>query len=296
LTPPLHLKPLGKWRVGLLDLTHSFILQPGYSEEDDSVTFPDSVKGKKTNFYAMSHYVAMLAKNPSIYTDSYFHEFLDFERLANFPNGFDDTPPPAEDSARDKFTIGFVFNDHINKELRQKDFPTSEETDRKTVNVQFAADVKYTVKQILYRILHKLSSAMSKSAANVAEFNSKEERGLVLFNVATNFVDNIQQIAAMKNRKNKNKNRLPHSKYMFLYTDLIGPRYIGSEYHPVLSVLPIKEIFHEYSAMKNVVYFPVKKEIVDSISVRFNDEYGAPLALEPSTLPTCVTLHFKRDL
>jgi hypothetical protein len=142
-------------------------------------------------------------------------------------------------------------------------------------------------------ILVAAKTLMDTHKKTVVEFNYKELRAKALINIASNFIDYLQQEARGRKRFRSGDK---YGNYMFVYTDIIHPRHVGSQFHPVLSVLPINEISHEYTAMKNIQYFPVNKEVINDISLRFNDEYGDPLGFEPSTLPTCVTLHFKRDL
>jgi hypothetical protein len=87
-----------------------------------------------------------------------------------------------------------------------------------------------------------------------------------------------------------------HKAYMYVYTDIISPRNVGEGYHPILSILPLHEASHEFTAVRNVQYFPVNTDTLGNISIKFADEYSNPLPVESSWNPTCVTLHFKRDL
>ncbi len=182
------------------------------------------------------------------------------------------------------------------QETDQKDDkppPVKDDEKKDFIYATFKVGVPYTGKQVLYVILVAAKTLMDTHKKTVVEFNYKELRAKALINIASNFIDYLQQEARGRKRF---KSEDVHDNYMFVYTDIIRPRHVGSQFHSVLSVLPIKEISHEYTAIKNIQYFPVNKEVITDISLRFDDEYGDPLGFEAGTLPTCVTLHFKRDL
>jgi hypothetical protein len=366
LTPPLVLKPLGKWRVGMLDVTHSYNLKRGFKKDDDAIKFPQFLAKKEVKFYTVPHFGAMFAKAPFIYTDSYFHQFLNFEKMLNFPDDFGDFKPPEQKKGEvkaEKFLLNLemdeedlrkisrsadieqedgssgrsrrsvqiqnantntnteqgagsskttekIENKKKDKKAEQEDKkknsvrdensnqnndkPTPEEDKEKdSIQATFKVGVPYTGKQVLYVILVAAKKLMDTHKKTVVEFSYKELRAKALINIASNFIDYLQQEARGRKRF---RSEDVHGNYMFVYTDIIPSRHVGSQFHPVLSVLPIKEISHEYTAIKNIQYFPVNKEVINDISLRFNDEFGDPLAFEAGTLPTCVTLHFKRDL
>jgi hypothetical protein len=373
LTPPLVLKPLGKWRVGMSDVTHSHNLKRAFRRGDDVIQFPQFLAGREVKFYAVPHFAELFAKASFIYTDSYFHPFLNFEKMLNFPVGFQDFNPPKQKEGEPKAQV-FLLNlemdeedlrkisrsadveqggnggrsrrsipiqntnqgggkpstnvvqgggagktkeeiDEIKKRAalekdkeklaaqirnangkpgviagqgaggdkaknevekekdNKKNSVRDQNTDQKdgkpkpvkneekdSIYATFKVGVLYTGKQVLYTILVAAKTLMDTHKKTVVEFSYKELRAKALINIASNFIDYLQQEARGRKRF---KSEDVHGNYMFVYTDIIRPRHVGSQFHSVMSVLPIKEISQEYTAIKHIQYFPVNKEVIN---------------------------------
>ncbi len=113
LTPPLVLKPLGKWRVGMSDVTHSHNLKRAFKGVDDTIQFPTFLANKMVKFYTVPHFGAIFTKAPFIYTDSYFHQFL------NFRDGFQEFKLPKPKKGEKK-AEEFLLNLEMNEEDLRK--------------------------------------------------------------------------------------------------------------------------------------------------------------------------------
>lgn len=88
----------------------------------------------------------------------------------------------------------------------------------------------------------------------------------------------------------------PTPAFMFMYADIIQPRHCGDQYNNILSILPLKEVESEYTAIKNVQYFPLNRKEISEISIKLADEYGNPIAVESGYHPTYISLHFKKEV
>lgn len=282
LNPPLNLQPGGGWRVGLLDITHAYVFENSFDRSDDIIKFSDELNDKSIELINLPVYVMFFAKNPFVYTDSYFHDFLDMDKLKNFPNDevFESAKTTKSFDPRVSFTLILKLKND----------------DKISTKITFSTKTNYTGKEILYKLLEGYMDLMNLHATTDWSWSVRELRGNQLLTVSNNFVDamhtTVRRFQKLRKFGKSNKNN-----YLFLYSDVISARNVGDQFHPVLCILPIKEELqpHDYLAVKHVQYFPVKKEFIENISLKFMNEFGQPLALESSFKPTCVTLHFKKD-
>lgn len=81
---------------------------------------------------------------------------------------------------------------------------------------------------------------------------------------------------------------------MFVYTDIINPRCIGSIESRFLRVVPCADSKGGCISFKNVEYCPLEKTFIESISILIADGTGKKIAFNSSTKPTYIMLHFKK--
>lgn len=82
--------------------------------------------------------------------------------------------------------------------------------------------------------------------------------------------------------------------YIYIYTDLIKPRFIGKDRSRFLRIAPI---FHNENRIcfNHIEYCPIEKTYVDSISILIMDGYGKRINFIESYIPTYIMLHFKKN-
>jgi hypothetical protein len=88
--------------------------------------------------------------------------------------------------------------------------------------------------------------------------------------------------------------KTPHvNKLMYLYLDIIKPRFLGDQYVRCIRVIPstsLEEIIH----FNHIEYYPVELKYIESISVLISDEQGEKINFKDSFIPFYCTLHFKK--
>lgn len=98
-------------------------------------------------------------------------------------------------------------------------------------------------------------------------------------------------------KKNTSKNCVTEKdeslNFMFLYADIIKSRIVGDYYYQCLKVIPVKGE-EQVITFSNLEYYPLQKNVFDSISISLQDDVGDKIDFQSSTKPTMVTLHFKR--
>lgn len=278
LTPPLILKPLGKWKVGLTDLTHSYILNEPYQSSDDVIRFYH-LNNTNLQLSDFIFYIVLHSKKPTIYTRSYFHDFLDYEKLKNFSTNE---------------TLNTYKKKLINPDSLES-FTVNWEYARVKHNFKIHLNINYTGKEIFYIFVSSLVDFLNKYEKNknlVNEDNFTDYKTKLIYGILNNTIDSIQSNCKLVS----NSRIISQNAFFFVYSDCIQPRYVGDKFYNVLSVLPLKEVEHEYTAIKNVQYFTVNKEILNNISIKFADEYGRSIPIDTDFHPTCVNLHFKKDV
>jgi hypothetical protein len=295
----LELKPLGRWQVGLRDFSHSPIMDSKYDIEDDKIKFVETMNLHGVlNLNNFIFYSMMFAKNPSIYTKSYFNEFIDANLLKDFPANFEN----FKTDINEKNTIFKV----LFAELKTIDNNVVK------VEVDFDSKITYTMHQILFKIFLKFeeiltskTEAFSLNCENnkgtscdqnnhtfdfIYNVNNKEMRAYYLYNIGVNIIDIIEKV---QNKLYKNKSPR-YVNYMFIYTDVILPRHVGENFNNVLHICPIKEFDNQYNAIKNVQYYNVNKDTISNITIKILDENGENISFKSGFFPTSVTLHFRK--
>ena len=66
--------------------------------------------------------------------------------------------------------------------------------------------------------------------------------------------------------------------YLFVYCDIIHPHLLGDTLAHLLRVIPLTpgDVTHNWIAA-NPYYFPVSKDVVDSVCLYLRDEFGEPI-------------------
>jgi hypothetical protein len=240
-------------------------------------TLPGEIPIKKFPFY-----IACNAKNPTIYNKAYFHDFMDTEKLENFPDSstYADYKINDDDSLN-VFKVA-IFFDNID---------SSRTTEQKIITFNF--NQVYTGKQIIYKVLKACFDLIEEWQTKIRDYDVRFTKTHALKVILDHFITELKHFT-----KNLNK-YMPMDfvgSFMYVYTDVIAQRHVGDEYHRVLNVLPINEVAPEYTIIKNVQYYPVNKKEINSISILLTDEKSNLIPLEGGYNPTCVTLHFKKDI
>ena len=82
--------------------------------------------------------------------------------------------------------------------------------------------------------------------------------------------------------------------YIYIYTDIIKPRFIGKDKTRFLRLIPILD--HENRIrFDHVEYCTLEQTYIDSISILITDGYGNRINFENSFIPTYIMLHFRRN-
>jgi len=287
LNPPLELDSLGKWKVGITDIYHSFVLDNPYDSRKDCIKFDKNLRDHGSyNMTKITFYMMVFAKDPRIYSTSYFHDFLNKENLKDFPNSeiFAD--------------LKLKQMEHQNKDTQITIHLESKQHEINNENI-FDFSVKldiskiYTAKEILFCLMNGYNKAFEKLLKD--DVNKREKRADMLYGYIDLFVDNIHNFQSLLIKEKDFTNNVD-SGFMMIYVDCISPRNFGDGYLNVLQMIPLREVLHEYTAIRNIQYFPVNKTLLTDISIKIADEYGNPIPFENSYSPTVVTLHFKKDL
>lgn len=81
--------------------------------------------------------------------------------------------------------------------------------------------------------------------------------------------------------------------FVYVYTDLIRPRYIASSFARFLRVIPLTAD-RRHIRFENIEYVPIERTFFESVSILLTDAYGERIKFNASTIPTFVVLHFKK--
>lgn len=279
IVPPLELD--GDWKVGITDIRHNYLLDHVFSNKDDEIIFPLRMGApwKSMPINRLPFYVARYSTHPAIYNTAYFHDFLKHSKLENFDTDLTlkeyDVEPTTKEENKLKVVVTFD-EEELAKEVGEE-------------IIEFSVLTTYTGKQILYKYLYACKKLLEKGGER---FNTAEILGVALKILAEMFIEQIKRSAKTLSTYHYMK---AIGSFMYVYTDIIRPRHVGNQYHKILSILPIEEIKNEYTAIKNVQYYPVDRKRIDDISIKLTDENSQQIPLEGGYNPTCLTLHFKKD-
>lgn len=227
------------------------------------------------------------AKEPRIYTIHYFRSFLNLRKLKSFETDPDINQHKTElDETKPRY-----FFKLFSFAAKYKDASNNEKF------IELDADRKYSLKQIMWRVLdtfYKIFVEAAKNPNAIPDFNVDTYQGTVAentFAVANIFVQtflyHVMQRFDLRNHS---------SNYILLYTDIIRERMISNSLSKVLYVTNRnKNILTEEIYVKNLQYIPLAQTYIEEVSVAMYDEEGQLLVLDSEDgNPTCVQLHFKR--
>lgn len=139
---------------------------------------------------------------------------------------------------------------------------------------------------------------LSPPTKNTLILPAPDEVGTSLFHIPKGIIDTI--IEPIVNQQDPVK-PVPTSqtqcnimKYMYVYTDIIKPRFIGKDKSRFLRLIPIFD--HEKRVrFDHVEYCPLEKTYIDSISILITDGYSKRINFIDSYLPTYIMLHFRKN-
>lgn len=83
--------------------------------------------------------------------------------------------------------------------------------------------------------------------------------------------------------------------FAFIYCDIIKPRLIGNQCNRCLRIIPRTNV-PQHIVFKNVEYYPVQTNVIQSISILIIDDQGEKMNFSSSSIPTMCTLHFKKAI
>lgn len=83
-------------------------------------------------------------------------------------------------------------------------------------------------------------------------------------------------------------------KFLYVYTDIIESRRIGSKTARCLKVFAADANVHGTKRFSNIEYVNVSSSYIPSISIKLADQTGAIIKFNNSIVPTMVILHFKK--
>lgn len=81
--------------------------------------------------------------------------------------------------------------------------------------------------------------------------------------------------------------------FLYVYCDLIKPRYIADQFARFLRVIPLSDSIR-HIRFTHIEYCPLERIYFDSVSILLTDSYGQRIKFNASTIPTYVMLHFKK--
>lgn len=173
LNPPIELESLGKWKVGVTDIYHSFVMDNPFDSRKDYIKFDVKLKSHGSfNVKSITFYMLVFAREPRIYSTSYFHDFLNKENLKDFPVSeiFSDlmmkhTEYQKEDS---QITIHLESKQHEINNENIFDF-----------SIKLDVSKVYTAKEILFSILYGYNKAFEKLLKD--DVNIREKRAEMLY-------------------------------------------------------------------------------------------------------------------
>lgn len=88
----------------------------------------------------------------------------------------------------------------------------------------------------------------------------------------------------------------PKMDFMFIYCDIIQLRSIGSQRAKILKIIPARSYPETIVRFGHVEYVPIHDAYIRSISIKITNQQGRKMHFLNSTLPTMVTLHFKKTI
>lgn len=98
--------------------------------------------------------------------------------------------------------------------------------------------------------------------------------------------DNYHDLLLNSNRTNTNLN------YIYVYTDIIKPRYVGDIKSRYLKIIPRLNTHADIIKFKHIEYCPLEKGYIENLTIQLMDIEGEKIDFAGSTSPTYVMLHF----
>lgn len=83
--------------------------------------------------------------------------------------------------------------------------------------------------------------------------------------------------------------------FLYVYCDLIKPRYIADQFARFLRVIPLDGENH-HIRFTHIEYCPLERVYFDTVSILLTDSYARKIHFDASYVPTYVMLHFKKNV
>lgn len=276
--------------VGLVDCTFPRILGTlaNASDEIDLITLPESISRKKglDKLEFLANIVLENAKKPSIYHKNYFKDFLNLENLKSFENNpFINRHKVVQGEGKQLLFKVFNFNDSL--------FRAAEAY----YHVIFEVDRAYTLNQIVWIICNTYNTIIKtarKAPTIFAKYGINENisNAEILYTAAFTFINEL-----LTQVLGKYSIIFEDSNYLLIYTDIIEERIVGDSLSKVLYLTNRdKNANIEQLDVKNIQYIPVIKQSINEISIFIADEQGQQIVFESDKTPTCLTLHFRKNV
>lgn len=96
------------------------------------------------------------------------------------------------------------------------------------------------------------------------------------------------------NKFNGKESKIPELEMLYVYSHIIKPRIVGDQVVRCLKVLPADPNRSQYIKFGRIEYYPIDTFYIRNISIIILDAQSKRIDFNESTIPTLVTLHFRK--
>lgn len=237
------------------------------------------------------------AKQPFMYDEDYFSEFLKIDNLKKFINNDGELLKyetkidyaSVENESKTIFLVppGQVVQKFRNaSEILSNDPKKSlKEKIEESNYIVFEYDKQYTGRQIMWIIISKLKHILQQQGSNSEEIlkdigiKLQKDEILETESILLKVVEHLVNTFKSQFEKYK-KIKAENCRFIFIYCDFIKPRIVGNNFANILYIMsrPNEEKAHTI-VVNNYQYLPVNKSYIESLSFRLTNEYGEQLYL-----------------
>ena len=152
---------------------------------------------------------------------------------------------------------------------------------------------------LAYKLISSEMTEIQQMSEETIVFVGKKDFWKVhLNNFLVEFYGKLRANGILYDQNIKNK-LLPdeesHLNTMFIYTDLIKHRMIGDKLFQCIKML-VSDGDEQLIEYKNPEYYPLQRLNFNSISISMLNDQGEKINFHPSSAPTMITLHFKKEI
>lgn len=164
--------------------------------------------------------------------------------------------------------------------------------------------IPQALSQIPEPVLSKLEPMQDEKHTNVNQSemeiavvddanNSKQNTSLKqIFHPFYNEIDFVEVKPMVEN---KNNSKLPVLNFIYVYSEIIKPRYIGDIKSRYLKIIPKLDSKASIIKIDHVEYCPLEKSYIENISILILDDRGEKINFQSAMSPTYIMLHFKKN-